>query len=66
MLGPGHRVASDCDSSKLDEKHLHNECNSDNCQKEPIVEETNKDIDFISKLTTVDLIENLHENETLE
>jgi hypothetical protein len=66
LLSPGHRPASHRDSSELNEHHLYDESETKNCDEEPVVKESSEDIDFVSQLTAVDLIENLHENKTLE
>ena len=66
LLGPSHGETSYCDATKLYEKHLHHESEHKNSNEEPIVEEALENIDFITQLTTVDLVEDLHEDEALE
>jgi hypothetical protein len=66
ILCPIQRVAPNSDATELNEKDLHYYCHYHNCQENPVVEKVSEDVDFVSKLTAVDLVENLHENETLE
>lgn len=66
LLSPCHGETSDRDTTKLYEKHLHHESEHKNANEEPIVEEALEYVDFITELTTVDLVEDLHEDEALE
>lgn len=66
MLGPSHRETSDCYASKLYENHLHDESEHKNADEKPVVKESFENINLISEFTTVDLVEYLHEDKTLE
>lgn len=66
VLGPVEWVAPDGDTSKLHQENLNNDGDGDNEDEEPVVEEVSKDVEIITQLTAVDLVEHLHEHESLE
>jgi hypothetical protein len=63
----GKGFAPDWLASKLYEHILDSNCQKDNAKEYAVVEESSEYIEFfVSKLSRVDLIEDLHHNEGLE
>ena len=65
-MNPIKRLASDCQATKLNKEHLDNESGDQDSNKDPVIEEVFKNIEGVTKLSAVDLIENLHEYKCLE